>query len=159
MRLRVFVSSWLQYCSFGKSLRLLPRFLELREPRAAAPVVVTNPGQAQFGIVQGSIVPHLREESARRTVEIGFEAYAIGGLSVGEPTDVMYDIVGKTAPRLPEASPRYLMGTGTPGDLVESVARGIDPAGHVHATVEGAGGLELALEDARGRRLEPVRAS
>jgi queuine tRNA-ribosyltransferase len=72
------------------------------------------------------VFPELREESARRTVEIGFEAYAIGGLSVGEPTDVMYDIVSRTTPHLPTDRPRYLMGTGTPADLVESVARGID---------------------------------
>ncbi len=89
-------------------------------------VTVSNPGQAQFGIVQGSVYPELREESARGTVEIGFEAYAIGGLSVGEPADVMYDIVSRTTPFLPESRPRYLMGTGTPQDLVESVARGID---------------------------------
>jgi queuine tRNA-ribosyltransferase len=89
-------------------------------------VIVANPGQAQFGIVQGSVFPDLREESARRTVGIGFEAYAIGGLSVGEPVEVMYDIVSHTTPWLPEDRPRYLMGTGTPEDLVESVARGID---------------------------------
>ncbi len=89
-------------------------------------VTVTNPGQAQFGIVQGSVYPELREESAKGTVEIGFEAYAIGGLSVGEPADLMYDIVSRTTPFLPASQPRYLMGTGTPQDLVESVARGID---------------------------------
>jgi len=86
----------------------------------------TNPGQAQFGIVQGGVVAGLRRESARATVDIGFEAYAIGGLSVGEPVDVMYDIVAHTTPELPADRPRYLMGTGTPVDLVESVARGID---------------------------------
>ncbi|MEP7305376.1 MAG: tRNA guanosine(34) transglycosylase Tgt [Acidobacteriota bacterium] len=91
-----------------------------------AGVTISNPGQAQFGIVQGSVYPQLREESAEGTVEIGFEAYAIGGLSVGEPADLMYDVVAHTAAFLPEASPRYLMGTGTPQDLVESVARGID---------------------------------
>jgi queuine tRNA-ribosyltransferase len=89
-------------------------------------VIVTNAGQAQFGIVQGGVSPELREESARGTVGIGFEAYAIGGLSVGEPADVMYKIVAGTTPCLPEDRPRYLMGTGTPQDLVESVARGID---------------------------------
>jgi queuine tRNA-ribosyltransferase len=68
----------------------------------------------------------LREESARATVAIGFEAYAIGGLSVGEPPDVMYGVVAHTTPFLPGDCPRYLMGTGTPEDLVESVARGID---------------------------------
>ncbi len=86
----------------------------------------TNPGQAQFGIVQGSVYPALREESAAATQAIGFEAYAIGGLSVGEPVDVMYETVGATAPLMPEDRPRYLMGTGTPLDLVESVARGVD---------------------------------
>jgi queuine tRNA-ribosyltransferase len=89
-------------------------------------VIVSNPGQAQFGIVQGSVFPGLREDSAGQTVEIGFEAYAIGGLSVGEPADLMYDMVSRTTPCLPSDRPRYLMGTGTPEDLVESVARGID---------------------------------
>ncbi len=60
------------------------------------------------------------------TVAIGFEAYAIGGLSVGEPVDVMYEVVAHTAPQLPADRPRYLMGTGMPDDLVECVARGID---------------------------------
>ena len=69
-----------------------------RRPGAAA-CIVSNPGQAQFGIVQGSVFPGLREESATQTVEIGFEAYAIGGLSVGEPADVMYDMVGATPRR------------------------------------------------------------
>ena len=100
------------------------RMLALRANAAGASV--SNPGQAQFGIVQGGVDPELREESARETVTIGFEAYAIGGLSVGEPSDVMYDIVSRTTPFLPEDRPRYLMGTGTPEDLVESVARGID---------------------------------
>jgi queuine tRNA-ribosyltransferase len=85
-----------------------------------------NPGQAQFGIVQGGVFPSLRAESAAATVGIGFDAYAIGGLSVGEPAETMYDIVGTTVPHLPEDRPRYLMGTGLPDDLVESVARGID---------------------------------
>jgi queuine tRNA-ribosyltransferase len=105
--------------------RARERFLALRE-RRAPDVTVSNPGQAQFGIVQGSVFQDLREESARRTVDIGFEAYAIGGLSVGEPVDVMYDVVAQTTPCLPADRPRYLMGTGTPADLVESVARGID---------------------------------
>src|SRR5262249_54333316 len=61
-----------------------------------------------------------------QTVEIGFEAYAIGGLSVGEPPDLMYEMVARTTPCLPADRPRYLMGTGTPADLVEAVARGVD---------------------------------
>ena len=105
--------------------RARTRMLELRSHDIAG-VTVTNTGQAQFGIVQGSVYPDLRNESAVETVAIGFEAYAIGGLSVGEPADLMYDIVSQTAPLLPQTAPRYLMGTGTPADLVESVALGID---------------------------------
>jgi queuine tRNA-ribosyltransferase len=101
------------------------RFVALREGVVPG-VTVSNPGQAQFGIVQGSVFPGLRQDSAGQTVEIGFEAYAIGGLSVGEPPEVMYDMVSHTTPCLPADRPRYLMGTGTPEDLVESVARGID---------------------------------
>ena len=89
-------------------------------------VGVTNPGQAQFGIVQGGVFQELRDESAAATIDIGFDGYAIGGLSVGEPIDVMYGIVSDTARRLPDRQPRYLMGVGTPEDMVECVARGID---------------------------------
>jgi queuine tRNA-ribosyltransferase len=120
-------------CSMERTLRWAQRARSRFADLCAGPdrdraggVHVTNPGQAQFGIVQGGVFPELRVESALRTVEIGFEAYAIGGLSVGEPPDVMYDIVGRTAEVLPEERPRYLMGTGTPEDLVEAVARGID---------------------------------
>jgi queuine tRNA-ribosyltransferase len=89
-------------------------------------VIVANDGQAQFGIVQGSVFPSLREESVQQTVAIGFEAYAIGGLGVGEPINLMYEIVGQTSRLLPEEQPRYLMGAGTPEDLVASVACGVD---------------------------------
>ena len=107
--------------------RARTRMQQLRaDPATAAAVPVTNPGQAQFGIIQGGIDPALRTESVQATVAIGFEAYAIGGLSVGEPVDVMYDVVAHTAPQLPADRPRYLMGTGMPDDLVECVARGID---------------------------------
>jgi queuine tRNA-ribosyltransferase len=85
-----------------------------------------TPGQAQFGIVQGGTHKDLRDRSIAGTVNVGFEAYAIGGLSVGEPPAVMYDIAGHTAAQLPEHAPRYLMGVGMPDDLVESVDRGID---------------------------------
>ena len=87
---------------------------------------VANGGQAQFGIVQGGLYQDLRNESVDRTRDIDFEGYAIGGLSVGEPIDEMYATVNATAARLPAERPRYLMGAGTPEDLVECVARGID---------------------------------
>ena len=101
------------------------RFLALSTGRIAD-VVRATPGQAQFGIIQGSTFKDLRDRSVAGTLAVGFEAYAIGGLSVGEPIGSMYDIVEHTAAQLPAELPRYLMGTGMPDDLVESVARGID---------------------------------
>jgi queuine tRNA-ribosyltransferase len=83
-------------------------------------------GHALFGIVQGGDDLTLREESARALTAMGFHGYAIGGLAVGEPQDVMLRIVAATAPMLPADRPRYLMGVGTPHDLIEAVARGID---------------------------------
>jgi len=105
--------------------RARDRRLQLRDGSLPG-VVVTNTGQAQFGIVQGGVYPELRTESAQATIEIGFDAYAIGGLSVREPPEVMYGVVDHTARLLPEDRPRYLMGTGMPDDLLECVARGID---------------------------------
>jgi queuine tRNA-ribosyltransferase len=87
---------------------------------------VPSPGRSQFGIVQGGVFADLRAKSAELTVSIGFDGYAIGGLSVGEPNETMYQVVEATTPRLPIDQPRYLMGVGTPIDLVECVARGVD---------------------------------
>ncbi|HUY14721.1 MAG TPA: tRNA guanosine(34) transglycosylase Tgt [Terriglobia bacterium] len=81
---------------------------------------------ALYGIVQGGIDPELRRESAGRSQEIGFEGYALGGLSVGESKSATYDVTEFVAGLLPDNQPRYLMGVGTPQDLVEGVARGID---------------------------------
>jgi queuine tRNA-ribosyltransferase len=82
--------------------------------------------QALFGIVQGAAHLDLRRESLSRTFEIGFDGYAIGGLSVGEEKAVMYEVVAELAPLMPALRPRYLMGVGTPEDLLECVSRGID---------------------------------
>lgn len=82
--------------------------------------------QALFGIVQGAGHLDLRKESLSRTVEIGFDGYAIGGLSVGEEKSVMWEVVAEVAPLLPAQKPRYLMGVGTPEDLIEGVSRGVD---------------------------------
>ena len=82
--------------------------------------------QRLFGIVQGSIFKDLREYSARELVAMDFDGYAIGGVSVGEPEDEMLQVVDWTAPLLPEDKPRYLMGMGTPRQIVEAVARGVD---------------------------------
>jgi len=82
--------------------------------------------RALFGIVQGGDVKELRIESAKALAGIGFQGYAIGGLAVGEPQDVMLAMIEETVPYLPEDKPHYLMGVGTPDDLLEAIARGID---------------------------------
>lgn len=84
-----------------------------------------NPS-ALFGIVQGGMHTNLREESLKGLVSIGFDGYAIGGLSVGEPKEEMFKVLDFLAPHMPEHAPRYLMGVGTPSDLVEGVRRGVD---------------------------------
>ncbi len=81
---------------------------------------------ALFGIVQGGMYPELREASLSGLMEIGFDGYAIGGLSVGEPKEEMLRVLDELQPRMPVAQPRYLMGVGTPEDLVEAVRRGVD---------------------------------
>jgi len=82
--------------------------------------------QALFGIIQGAGHLDLRKRSLEETVNIGFDGYAIGGLSVGEEKSLMFEVIGDIAPRMPQDRPRYLMGVGTPEDLVEAVARGVD---------------------------------
>jgi queuine tRNA-ribosyltransferase len=86
----------------------------------------SRPDQAQFGIVQGGLDADLRQESAARTVSIGFDGYAIGGLSVGETLEEMLPAISVTTRALPADRPRYLMGVGDPISLVEAVARGVD---------------------------------
>lgn len=82
--------------------------------------------QALFGIVQGAGHLDLRSESLEKTVEVGFDGYAIGGLSVGEEKSVMYDVLAHTAPQMPAGSPRYLMGVGTPEDMLTAIGHGVD---------------------------------
>jgi queuine tRNA-ribosyltransferase len=98
-------------------------------------------GYALFGIVQGGDDPGVREQSARTLTGIGFDGYAIGGLAVGEPQEVMLKIVAEAAPMLPQDRPRYLMGVGTPDDLLEAVARGIDMFDCVLPTRNGRHGM------------------
>lgn len=85
-----------------------------------------NNPSALFGIIQGGMHTHLREQSLKGLVSIGFDGYAIGGLSVGEPKEEMFKVLDFLGPMLPEKTPRYLMGVGTPSDLVEGVLRGVD---------------------------------
>jgi queuine tRNA-ribosyltransferase len=87
---------------------------------------MSTPGQALFGIVQGSVYPDLRVRCAKDLTDLGFDGYAVGGLAVGEGQGAMLDMVETTTQVLPEDRPRYLMGVGTPEDLLASIARGID---------------------------------
>ena len=87
---------------------------------------VQREGYALFGIVQGGTYPDLRRASAEALLEIGFEGYAVGGLAVGEGQAAMFDTLDATVPHLPDGHPRYLMGVGTPDDLVGGVQRGVD---------------------------------
>ncbi len=98
-------------------------------------------GRALFGIVQGGDDLALRAESAKALIDIGFDGYAIGGLAVGEPQEVMLKIVEETVPILPTDSPHYLMGVGTPDDLMRAVARGIDMFDCVLPTRNGRHGM------------------
>ncbi len=104
--------------------------------------------QALFGIVQGAAHLDLRRESLERTIEIGFSGYALGGLSVGEDKSVMWDVVNEIAPQMPAECPRYLMGVGTPEDLVEAVAQGLDMFDCVLPTRNGRNGQAFT---SRGR--------
>ncbi len=100
-----------------------------------------QPGRAMFGIVQGGDLPSLREKSANYLKELKLKGYAVGGLAVGEPQNVMLDMLDVTCSVLPEDKPRYLMGVGTPDDIVKAVARGIDMFDCVMPTRAGRHGL------------------
>ena len=118
-------------------------------------------GRALFGIVQGGDDAGLRVESARALIDIGFDGYAIGGLAVGEPQETMLKIVSETTPVLPAERPRYLMGVGTPADLMEAVARGIDMFDCVLPTRNGRHGMAYtrfgAINLANARHAEDKR--
>lgn len=96
--------------------------------------------QALFGIVQGVVYPEVRRASARALVDLGFPGYAIGGLSVGEPHEDMYEMVEVVTAELPPDKPRYLMGVGTPANLLEAIARGVDMFDCVMPTRNGRNG-------------------
>jgi queuine tRNA-ribosyltransferase len=108
------------------SMRLSLRWARRSRGTFDAPGATRDRRNALFGIVQGGMFETLRDESLAGLVDIGFEGYAIGGLSVGEPKEDMLRILAHTAPRLPADKPRYLMGVGTPEDLLDGIAAGID---------------------------------
>ncbi len=120
----------------ARAMRLSLRWAE-RSKRAFG----ERPDRAIFGIVQGGDVAHLRIESARELAAMDFPGYSVGGLAVGEPQAVMLAMLETTNPVLPADKPRYLMGVGTPDDIIESVARGIDMFDCVMPTRAGRHGL------------------
>ncbi|MHB8789915.1 MAG: tRNA guanosine(34) transglycosylase Tgt [Desulfobulbaceae bacterium] len=125
------------------------RATALTERWAARSRAVQPPtGQLLFGIVQGGMYPDLRQQTARRLVDIGFDGYALGGLSVGEPKEQMYEMTEAGVECLPKEQPIYLMGVGTPEDLVESVFRGVDMFDCVMPTRNARNGM---LFTSRGR--------
>ncbi|PNU20755.1 tRNA guanosine(34) transglycosylase Tgt [Geothermobacter hydrogeniphilus] len=117
-------------------------------------------GAALFGIVQGGMYRDLRRQSAEELREIGFEGYALGGLSVGESTELMYEVMDYSLPLLPEDAPRYVMGVGTPENLVEGIARGVDMFDCVMPTRNARNGVlftrrgKLSIKQARYREDE-----
>jgi queuine tRNA-ribosyltransferase len=121
------------------SLRWAERSRRAFEAQRASGAVTA--GQASFGIVQGGIDPELRRRSAEALVGVGFEGYAVGGLAVGEGHELMLATLDATLPFLPHDKPRYLMGVGTPLDLIESVRRGVDMFDCVLPTRNGRHGL------------------
>ncbi len=100
--------------------------LSMRWAARSRDAFVARPGYGQFGIVQGGVFPALRAASVEALAAIGFEGYAVGGLAVGEGQETMLSVLDSTVPLLPADRPRYLMGVGTPDDLLAAVARGID---------------------------------
>ncbi|MCF4129134.1 tRNA guanosine(34) transglycosylase Tgt [Methylobacterium sp. SyP6R] len=100
-----------------------------------------QPGKAMFGIVQGGDIPALRIESAKALVDLDLKGYAVGGLAVGEPQATMLAMIETVEPHLPTAKPRYLMGVGTPDDIVQAVSRGIDMFDCVMPTRAGRHGM------------------
>ncbi len=111
--------------SCARTARWLERCVREHRRLNALPGCV-NPEQLLFGINQGGTYPELRVRHMEEIARLDCDGYAIGGLAVGEPTQVMYDIIDAVEPHMPEGKPRYLMGVGTPSNIIEAVARGVD---------------------------------
>ncbi len=126
-------------CSDEEAARAMR--LSLRWAERSKKAFGAQPGRAVFGIVQGGAVATLRKESARELAAMDFPGYAIGGLAVGEPQAIMLEIIEIVAPYMPDDRPRYLMGVGTPDDLMESVKRGVDMFDCVMPTRAGRHGM------------------
>ncbi|MDD2537897.1 MAG: tRNA guanosine(34) transglycosylase Tgt [Bacteroidales bacterium] len=125
----------------GKSLRLTQNWLERGLARFRTTEGLYGYGQSFFPIVQGCVYPELRRQAAEHAASLDAEGYAIGGLSVGEPTEVMYQMIETVHPCLPPDKPRYLMGVGTPANILEGISRGIDMFDCVMPTRNGRNGM------------------
>lgn len=126
-------------CSEGEAEKAMQ--LSLRWAERCQVAFGDQPGKAMFGIIQGGDFPHLREKSTKALVDMNLKGYAIGGLAVGEPQDTMLSMIDLVEPHLPENKPRYLMGVGTPDDLIKAVQRGIDMFDCVMPTRAGRHGM------------------
>jgi queuine tRNA-ribosyltransferase len=126
-------------CSYAEAERAMR--LSLRWAERSRRAFAGGPGQAAFGIVQGGVEPALRVESARALADMDFHGLAIGGLAVGEPQAQMLAMIETVEPHLPQARPRYLMGVGTPDDLLQSLSRSVDMFDCVMPTRAGRHGL------------------
>ena len=154
-------------CSYEEAERAMR--LSLRWAARSRSAFAHEPGRAIFGIVQGGTEKDLRRFSAQGLVEMNFHGYAIGGLAVGEPQAAMLDTLDVAVPHLPSDKPRYLMGVGTPDDLLQSMRRGVDMFDCVMPTRAGRHGLvftrwgRLNLRNARfvddARPIDPLSSS
>lgn len=124
-----------------KSLRLTQRWLKRGWQRFNETSPLYGHSQAFFPIVQGCVYPDLRRDSAKFVADLGAEGNAIGGLAVGEPTEAMYDMIEVVNEILPEDKPRYLMGVGTPANILEAIDRGVDMMDCVMPTRNGRNGM------------------
>ena len=110
--------------------------------------------KALFGIVQGGLYKDLRIESADKLIDIGFDGYAMGGLAVGESQNDMFKILNETVKFLPKQKPRYLMGVGTPSDILGAVNEGIDMFDCVMPTRSGRTGLAFTWEEIKSKKFK-----
>lgn len=122
--------------------------MSMRWAKRCREAFVDREGYGLFGIIQGGVFADLRAESAKTLADIGFDGYAVGGLAVGEPQEMMFDTIAATTPFIPEDKPRYLMGVGTPSDIVGGVLRGIDMFDCVMPTRSGRTGKVFTREGA-----------
>ena len=137
-----------------KSLNLTKSWLERYDRRFHETEPLYGYGQCYFPIVQGCVYPDLRKEAVNHAVQFDADGYAIGGLAVGEPTEKMYEMLELVCPLLPDDRPRYLMGVGTPANILEGIARGVDMFDCVMPTRNGRNGMLFTWDGIMNMRNE-----